>query len=122
MASTRVHMRDFVQVISRAAPQAAAIVLSQMADRLLHARHAHGSTKSLRRLFSPAGAAVSKRPGIAQPSTTDSQQKVAQRMGEIVTIAIVPAGKTPAQQTMPRAVSPVRRFIFTLHLPDSAPM
>lgn len=99
-----------VQVISRAAPQAAAIVLSQMADRLLHARRAHGTTKSLRRVFSPAGPSASRRPGMALNSASPTDQKVAQRMGEIVTIAIVPAGMPPPQRQVPRAASAVRRY------------
>lgn len=106
-----------MQVISRAAPQAAAIVLSQMADRLLHARRAHGTTKSLRRVFSPAVPSASRRPGMAQSSATPADQKVAQRMGDIVTIAIVPAGMPPPQRTVPRAASALRRCSYPVSWP-----
>lgn len=109
-----------VQVISRAAPQAAAIVLSQMADRLLHARRSRGSAKTLRRAFSPVAPSGRKRPGTPQAGAGATDQTVTQRMGEIVTIAIVPGGAPPAQRSGPRGASAVRRCGLRLHC--SGPM
>lgn len=80
-----------------------------MADRLLHARRSRGSVKSLRRVFSPAGPGACKRPGMAQGGASPHDQKATQRMGEIVTIAIVPAGTPALQRTRPRSAGAVRR-------------
>lgn len=123
--NTQSPLELYLQVISRSAPEAAAVVLSQMASRLLNARRvrmrASAGKRTPLRPFAPVGthSGDSFQANFASPetpsdrrtprNTPNAQSTFVDQKGNIVTIAIVPAGSPPRNLKPNQQRSAVRR-------------